>query len=60
MDKENKNAIYNTGKSIYQKKQEMKTLSVGAKQPTHNESRIHPRVWLLLLGFTDSCLQIWQ
>jgi len=44
MDKENKNAIYNTGKSIYQKKQEMKTLSVGAKQPTHNESRIHPRV----------------
>jgi len=36
------------------------TRSVGAKHPTHSERRIHPRAWLLLFGFWDSCLQIWQ
>jgi len=36
------------------------TRSVGAKQPTHSDRRIQPRAWLLLLGFWDSCLQIWQ
>lgn len=32
--------------------------SDGAKQPTHKESRIQPRAWLLLDGFWVSCLQI--
>lgn len=32
--------------------------SEGAKQPTHSDSRIQPRAWLLLEGFWVSCLQI--
>lgn len=35
-------------------------LSEGGKQPRQRLSRIQPRARLLILKFSDSCLQIWQ
>lgn len=35
-------------------------LSEGGKQPRQRLSRIQPRATLLVLKFSESCLQIWQ
>ena len=50
--------LYLNEPSLMKDRRCLTNLSDGAKQPTHNESNIHPLAWDDFDGFAVNCLQI--